>query len=84
MNQLMEHKIFIHKWSANSHYAVSSKIIRTFEKICFQKSYLIQFYEMNICQIMIFKLHTVYNKCEMIKIGNQTRVKSQVLSQVLE
>ena len=33
---------------------------------------------------MISKLYTVYNKHEMVKIGNQTREKSQVLSQVLE
>ena len=80
----MEHKIFIHKWSANSHYAVSSKIIRTFEKICFQKSYLIQFYEMNICQIMIFRLYIAYNKHEIMKIGNQTREISHILSHVLK
>ena len=33
---------------------------------------------------MIFKLYTEYNKHEMIKIGNETREKSQVLSQVIE
>ena len=33
---------------------------------------------------MIFKPHTVYNKHEMIKIGNQIREKPQVLSQMLE
>ena len=33
---------------------------------------------------MIFRLHTVYNKHDMIKIGSQNRVKSQVLLQVLE
>ena len=43
-----------------------------------------QFYEINIYQVMIFRLYTVYNKHEMIKIGNQTAEKSQVLSQVLE
>ena len=43
-----------------------------------------QFYEINICQIMNFGLYTVYNKCEVIKTDNQTREKSQVLSQVLE
>ena len=43
-----------------------------------------QFYEINIEKIMIFRLYTVYNKHEMIKIDNQTREKSQVLSQVLE
>ena len=29
-----------------------------------------QFYKINICQIMIFSLYTVYNKYEMIKIGS--------------
>ena len=43
-----------------------------------------QFYEINICQVMIFRLHTVHNKHQMIKIGNQIREKSQVLLQVLE
>ena len=45
-----------------------------------------QLYEKNICQFTIFKLYTIYNKHELIKIGNQTRKreKSQVLSQVLE
>ena len=43
-----------------------------------------QFYKINICQVMMFKLYVIYNKHEMIKIGNQTKEKSQVLSQVLE
>ena len=43
-----------------------------------------QFYEINICPIMIFRFHAVYNKHEMIKIGNQIREKLQVLSQMLE
>ena len=42
------------------------------------------FYEINICQAMIFRLYTVNNKHEMIKIGNQIREKSQVVSQMLE
>ena len=33
---------------------------------------------------MIFKIYAVCNKHVMIKIGNQTREKSQMLSQVLE
>ena len=33
---------------------------------------------------MNFKAFTVYNKQEMLKIGNQTREKSQVLWQVFE
>ena len=43
-----------------------------------------QLYEINICQVKIARLYTVYNKHEMIKIVKQTREKSQVLSQVHE
>ena len=43
-----------------------------------------QIYEINVCQFMVFKFCTVYNKCELIKIGNENREISQVLSQVLE
>ena len=43
-----------------------------------------EFYEINICEVMIFSLYTIYNKHEMTKIGKQTRENSQVLSQVLE
>ena len=43
-----------------------------------------QFYETFICQVMIFSVYTVYDKLEMIKIDNETREKSQILSQVLE
>ena len=43
-----------------------------------------QFYEINISQITIFRLYIIYNKHEIIKIGNQTRENSQLLSQVLE
>ena len=43
-----------------------------------------QFYEINICQVMNFRLYVVYNKRRMIKIGNQTRGKSQAFSLMLE
>ena len=43
-----------------------------------------KFYEINICEVKIFRLYTVYNKHEMIKIDNQTREKLKILSQVLE
>ena len=43
-----------------------------------------QFYEINIKQTMTFRLYIVYNKHEMMEIRNQTREKSQVLSQELE
>ena len=39
---------------------------------------------MNFCQDMIFRVYSIYNKHEKIKIGNKTREKSQVVSQVLE
>ena len=42
-----------------------------------------QFCEINIRQVMMFRLYTVYNKHEMKENGNQTTEKSQVLSQVL-
>ena len=38
-----------------------------------KNAYLIQFYEINICQVMIFRLYTVYNKHERIKISIRTR-----------
>ena len=43
-----------------------------------------QFYEIIVHQVMIFRLYTVYNKHEMVKTGNQIREKSQVLWQMLE
>ena len=43
-----------------------------------------QFYEINFCQLTIFRLYAVFNKYEIIKIGNETREKPQVLSQVLK
>ena len=38
-----------------------------------------KFYEINVREAMIFRLHTVYNKHEIIKIGNQARKKLQVV-----
>ena len=58
------------------------KIIRAFEIIRVNKFSV--FYEINIYQVMIFRLYTVYTNHEMTKISNQTREKLQVLSQVLE
>ena len=40
--------------------------------------------EINIYRDMVFKLYIIYKKHEMIKIGIQTRVKSEVLSQVVK
>ena len=52
---------------------VDSKIIRALEIIHTKNSYLMQFCGINIYEIMIFRLYTIYNKHVMIKIGNQTR-----------
>ena len=43
-----------------------------------------QFYEKIIYQVITFRVHTVYNKHEIIKIVNQIREKWQALLQVLE
>ena len=53
----------------------AAKIFRALEKIRVEKIILKSFYELNICQIMIFGFYAVYNKYEMIKIGNHTREK---------
>ena len=41
-----------------------------------------QFYEINICQVMIFRYYAIYNKHKMIKIDSQTKEKSQISPQV--
>ena len=61
---------------------VGSKIIGILETIRVKKLILNPFYEINICQITIFRLYVVYNKHEIIQISNQTREKSLVLSEV--
>ena len=62
-----------------------SKIIRALEIVRVKKkSYIMQFYEKNIFQMLISRLYTIYNKHEIIKIYIQTREKSQVLSQMLK
>ena len=43
-----------------------------------------QFNKINVCQIVIFRLYTVNNKHEMIKIAKQIIEKTQILFQVLE
>ena len=42
-----------------------------------------QFYKINICQVMIFRLRIVYNMYEMIKIGSQFIETSQVFANIL-
>ena len=65
-------------------FTIDSKIIRAVEIIPVQKLIpnivLLNKYLLN----HIFKLYAVFNKHEMIKIVNETKGKSQVLSQMLE
>ena len=68
----------------NAHNTVGSKIIRELELSRVKISYLMHFYEINICQVMTFRLYIVYKKHAMKKTCSQIREKSQVLSQVLE
>ena len=49
-----------------------------------ENTYLMQFYDINFSQIMIFRLYNVHNKFDDDKIGDQTNEKSQILLQVLE
>ena len=52
---------------------IDSKMTRSLEKIRIKKSDLMQFSEINICQVINCRPNTVYNKIEMIKIDNQSR-----------
>ena len=63
-------------WVLNT---VGSKIIRTLEIIYVKK--LIPNVDLwkNISQVIIFMLYTVYKKDEMIKFGNKSFEKSQIL-----
>ena len=51
-----------------------SKIIRALQIIRVKKLILIQFYKIKICQVIIFRLYTIYNKLEIKKKkrSNQT------------
>ena len=62
----------------DSKHTVGSKIIRAFEIIHVKKR-IPNAFKINTCQVMIFRLYTVCNKHEKIKINNQTREKSQVI-----
>ena len=43
-----------------------------------KNSYQLELYAINICEDMIFKLYTALNKHGMIRIGNQTKEKTQI------
>ena len=43
-------------------------------------SHLIQFYEINVCQLMIFRLYTVYSKHEKIKVSNKIIRAFEIIS----
>ena len=53
------------------------KITLALEIILFKNSYLMKFYEIKICHVVIFRLYAVYKKHEMIKINYQTIEKLQ-------
>ena len=42
-----------------------------------KNSNLMQFYKINVCHVMIFRLHAVYDKHELMKLGNQSKEKLQ-------
>ena len=67
-----------------NHVQYAAKLFKHLRKFLSKNLYIMQFYKINICGVMIFRLYTVYMKHEMIKIVNQTKEKSQILSQVLE
>ena len=62
----------------------AAKLFENLRQFVSKNSYLMQFYEISVYQIINFRLYIAYNKYQIIKTGNQTTEKSQVLSQVLE
>ena len=78
--RLMENIVYLNGLTSGP--TISSKIIRALEIISVKKdTFLMQFYEINIYKSMIFRFYVVFNRHQLIKIGNQTREKSQELSQ---
>ena len=63
---------------------VYSKNFQALEIIRVKKFIPNAVYEINVHQVMIFKFDAAYKKHQMIEIGNESREKIQVLSQVLE
>ena len=55
---------------------LAAKLFKHLRKFVSVTSFLMQFHEIDICQVMIFKIYTVYKKHEMIRINNQTREKN--------
>ena len=82
-------KLLLHRtqqfraWVLQFCYSRQQNYSRTWGNSCQKNSYLMQFHEINISQVMIFRLYVVYNKHEMIKNEYQTWEKSQA-SEVLE
>ena len=60
---------------SKNHLTVRSKIIQAFVT---ENSYLIEFYEINICQVTIFRRFAVNKKHDDGKHANQTSKKLQV------
>ena len=57
----------------------AAKLFKHLRYVVSKTLYLMPFYEINICEVMIFRLYTIYNKHEMIKISSQNREKLHVL-----
>ena len=49
----------------------TAKLFENLRKAVSKNSYLMQFCEKNICQVIIFRLYAVYNKHEIVKIINE-------------
>ena len=54
-------------------HTVGSKIIRALEIIRVKNSYLMVFFEKNVCQVMNLRLYIVYNKNELIKLVDKPK-----------
>ena len=53
----------------------TSKLFEHLKYVASKNSYLMQFCEINIHQVMIFRLYTVYNKHDMIKMTVKNQIK---------
>ena len=64
--------------------SADSKVIRAVEIVSVKKLIPNAIFGNKYLSVMIFRLYIVFNKHEMIKIGDHKREKSQVLLQVRE
>ena len=69
--------IYIGDYSRQQNYS------STCDNLCKKNSYLMQFYEISVCQVMIFRLYIVFNKHN-DKYWQSNQRKIEALLQVLE